>query len=410
MKNLGLSEEIFCAVAECGYTTPTPIQQQAIPVILSGKDMIGAANTGTGKTAAFVLPLLHTLALENSRNIRAVILVPTRELALQVDESVRKYGANLPLRSVVLIGGVSMGPQIGKLRGRVDIVVATPGRLLDHVQQGTLNLSFVQTLVLDEADRMMDMGFIKDIKRILPLLPRQRQNLLFSATFSSEIKALVNTCFDNPVMITAKHTETTAPLITHKVYPVNASQKRDLLEHLITEHNWYQVLVFTRTKHGANRLGAHLEDSGIPTGIIHGNKTQAARVRALDRFKKGSLQVLVATDVAARGIDIVDLPYVVNYELPFVAEDYVHRIGRTGRAGKEGYAVSLVCADERALQRDIERLIKIKLTEEIVPGFAPDPSIAPQPLLRRPQRQPQRPQQRPQQRSQQSQGRQAKRR
>lgn len=390
MKNLGLSDEIFRAVEDCGYTTPTPIQQQAIPIILSGKDLIGSANTGTGKTAAYVLPLLHALSdkgvrasQEGGRSfIQAVILVPTRELAVQVEESVRKYGANLRLKSLVLIGGVSIGPQMQRLRSRVDIVVATPGRLLDHVQQRTINLSQVKMLVLDEADRMLDMGFIKDIKRILPLLPKQRQNLLFSATFSGEIKGLVNDFFDNPTMITAKNSETTAPLITHKVYPVDANQKRDLLEYLITEHQWYQVLVFTRTKHCANQLGEFLHDSGIPTGIIHGNKSQAARNRALERFKKGSLQVLVATDVAARGIDIVDLPYVVNFELPFVPEDYVHRIGRTGRAGREGNAISLVCVDERKLQRDIERLIKVKLDEEIIPGFAPDPRIAPKPLKR----------------------------
>lgn len=387
MKNLGLSDELSRAVAECGYTAPTPIQEQAIPVILSGEDLIAAANTGTGKTAAFVLPILHELSQSLSRSeekkrqgIQAVILVPTRELADQVRKSVDKYGKYLKLTSMVMIGGVSIGPQIQKLRSRVDILVATPGRLLDHVQQRTINLSQVKMLVLDEADRMLDMGFIRDIKRILPLLPKERQNLLFSATFSGEIRRLVDDFFDKPAMITARNTETTAPSIQHKVHPVDANQKRELLEYLITEHNWYQVLVFTRTKHGANQLGEYLHDSGIPTGIIHGNKSQAARIRALERFKKGSLQVLVATDVAARGIDIVDLPYVVNFELPFVAEDYVHRIGRTGRAGKEGMAVSLVCVDEQKLQRDIERLIKIKITEEIIPGFVPDPRIQPKPL------------------------------
>jgi ATP-dependent RNA helicase RhlE len=386
MKTLGLSDDIFRAVAECGYTTPTPIQQQVIPLIMSGKDIIGSANTGTGKTAAFVLPILHALTQQNDREhegkIRAVILVPTRELAVQVEESVRKYGANLRLKSMILIGGVSIGPQMHKLRGRMDIVVATPGRLLDHVEQRTIDLSHVKTLVLDEADRMMDMGFIKDIKRIIPLLPRKRQNLLFSATFSGEIKDLVKDFFDNPTMITAKNSETTAALIEHIVYLVDANQKKELLEHLISENHWYQVLVFTRTKHCANQLGEFLQDSGISTGIIHGNKTQAARQRALERFKKGTLQVLVATDVAARGIDIVDLPYVVNYELPFVAEDYVHRIGRTGRAGKQGYAVSLVCVDERQLQRDIERLIKVKLEEEVIPGFEPDLRIPAKPLRR----------------------------
>lgn len=383
MKSLGLADELFRAVAERGYETPTPIQAQAMPVILSGKDVIAAANTGTGKTATFVLPILQML-VKNSHasGIRAVILVPTRELAVQVEESVRAYGKYLRINSMVMIGGVSINPQIQQLRRRVDILVATPGRLLDHVQQRTVDLSHVSMLVLDEADRMLDMGFIRDIKRILPLLPKHRQNLLFSATFSSEIKKLVDDFFDKPVMITAKNSETTAPLVTHKVHPVDANQKRDLLQYLITEHQWYQVLVFTRTKHCANQLSEYLQDSGIPTGAIHGNKSQAARQRALDRFKKGSLQVLVATDVAARGIDIIDLPYVVNYELPFVAEDYVHRIGRTGRAGREGNAVSLVCVDEQKLQRDIERLINIKLIEEVIPGFAPDPRILPKPVKR----------------------------
>lgn len=387
MKNLGLSDEISRAVMECGYTTPTPIQQKVIPVILSGEDVIGAANTGTGKTAAYVLPLLQALSLKKTEGhnrvfIRALILVPTRELAIQVEESVRKYGAYLKLKSMAMMGGVSMNPQIQQLKNGVDILVTTPGRLLDHVQQRTVNLSQVNMLVLDEADRMLDMGFIKDIKRILPLLPKGRQNLLFSATFSSEIKNLMKDFFNNPTLITATNNEVAAPSITHKVYPVNANQKRDLLEYLITEHNWYQVLVFTRTKHVANRVGEYLNDSGISAGIIHGNKSQAARTRALDRFKKGSLQVLVATDVAGRGIDIADLPYVVNYELPFIPEDYVHRIGRTGRAGKEGHAISLVCVDEHKLQRDIERVIKVKLQEEIIPGFEPDPNIAPKPLKR----------------------------
>jgi ATP-dependent RNA helicase RhlE len=387
MKNLGLSDEISRAVMECGYTTPTPIQQQVIPVILSGEDVIGAANTGTGKTAAYVLPLLHALSLQkrekgNGRpSVSALILVPTRELAVQVEESVRKYGAYLNLKSMAMMGGVNINPQIVQLKSHVDVLVTTPGRLLDHVQQRTINLSQVSMLVLDEADRMLDMGFIKDIKRILPLLPRNRQNLLFSATFSSEIKSLMKEFFNNPVLITATQNEVT-PSITHKVHLVDANKKRDLLEHLITENNWYQVLVFTRTKHVANRLGEYLNDSGISSGVIHGNKSQAARVRALDRFKKGSLQALVATDVAGRGIDIVDLPYVVNYELPFIPEDYVHRIGRTGRAGKEGQAISLVCVDERKLQRDIERVIKIKLHEEVIAGFEPDLSIAAKPLLR----------------------------
>ncbi len=385
MKSLGLSDEISRAVMECGYTTPTEIQQRVIPVILSGKDVIGAANTGTGKTAAYVLPLLQALAKNTyveHRHIRALILVPTRELAIQVNASIRKYGAYLELQSMAMMGGVNMGPQIKQLKSQVDILVTTPGRLLDHVQQKTVNLSHVSMFVLDEADRMLDMGFIKDIKRIVPLLPKRRQNLLFSATFSQDMKNLISNFFDNPMLVNARNNEVTAPSITHKVYPVNANQKRDLLEHLITEHNWYQVLVFTRTKHVANRLGEHLNDSGIPSGIIHGNKSQAARNKALERFKKGSLQVLVATDVAGRGIDIEDLDYVVNYELPFVPEDYVHRIGRTGRAGREGNAISLVCVDEHKLQRDIERFIQAKLPEEVIPGFEPDRSIRPQPLKR----------------------------
>lgn len=383
MINLELAPEIFRAVTECGYDKPTPIQQQVIPAILAGEDVIGAANTGTGKTAAYVLPLLHNLSLQKkSHKIRALILVPTRELAIQVHESIKKYGVYLELTSMAMMGGVSINPQIEQLKKTIDILVSTPGRLLDHVQQKTINLSRVSMLVLDEADRMLDMGFIKDIKRILPLLPKERQNLLFSATFSGEIKNLMKEFFHNPRLITAQNSETTAPAITHKVHPVDADKKRHLLEHLINENNWFQVLVFTRTKHMANRLGTALNDSGIPSGVIHGNKSQAARNRALDYFKKGTLQALVATDVAGRGIDIANLPCVINYELPFVPEDYVHRIGRTGRAGKEGYAISLVCVDELSLQRDIERLIKIKIKEEVIPGFEPDLTIAPKPLSR----------------------------
>jgi ATP-dependent RNA helicase RhlE len=384
---LGLSEQISRAVAARGYTQPTPIQSQAIPVVLSGRDLLAGAQTGTGKTAGFTLPILQLLSNKVVKRsstgkipIRALILTPTRELAAQVEESVQTYGRHLPLTSMVIYGGVNINPQINRLRGGVEILVATPGRLLDHVQQGRLDLSQVEILVLDEADRMLDMGFIRDIKRILALLPKQRQNLLFSATFSNEIKAFASTLLNQPVMVEVASQNATADLVTQRIFPVDRDRKRELLTHLIKTHNWYQVLVFTRTKHGADRLVKQLHQDDIVAMAIHGNKSQAARTRALGKFKDGSLQVLVATDIAARGLDISELPHVVNYELPNVPEDYVHRIGRTGRAGSLGEAISLVCVDERKFLSDIEKLIKRSLPQEIIDGFDPDPRARPEPI------------------------------
>ncbi|WP_127477306.1 DEAD/DEAH box helicase [Sulfurivermis fontis] len=384
---LGLSEAIVRAVTERGYSEPTPIQKQAIPAVLSGGDLLAGAQTGTGKTAGFVLPILQRLTDSPPKSqprgfppVRALILTPTRELAAQVEESVRHYGKYQKLTSMVMFGGVGINPQIDKLKKRVDILVATPGRLLDHVQQRTVDLSHIEILVLDEADRMLDMGFIRDIRKILALLPKQRQNLLFSATFSDEIKSLADGLLDKPALIEVARRNATADTVAQKVYLVDREKKRELLAHLISEHNWHQVLVFTRTKHGANRLSEQLSKGGIPALAIHGNKSQSARTHALAEFKKGSLQVLVATDIAARGIDISELPHVVNFELPNVAEDYVHRIGRTGRAGAEGEAVSLVCVDEHQLLRGIERLIKRELPKEIVPGFEPDLNAKPEPI------------------------------
>lgn len=382
--SLGLSAEIVRAVTERGYTEPTPIQAQAIPVILKGGDLMGGAQTGTGKTAGFTLPLLQRLAdkqVVGKGHIRALVLTPTRELAAQVEESVRMYGKHLPLKSMMMFGGVNINPQIKQLHGRVDILVATPGRLLDHLQQKTVDLSHVEILVLDEADRMLDMGFIRDIKRVIAVLPKKRQNLLFSATFSDEIKLLADGLLTNPALIEVARRNQTAELIEQRVYPVDRERKRDLLTHLITENNWFQVLVFTRTKHGANNLADHLNKNDIPAMAIHGNKSQAARTRALAEFKTAKLQVLVATDIAARGIDISELPHVVNYELPNVAEDYVHRIGRTGRAGSLGEASSLVCIDEKKLLNDIERLIKRDIPVTNVPGFDVDPRIKAEPIL-----------------------------
>ena len=382
---LGLSEEILRAVSERGYTEPTPIQAQAIPVVLSGRDLMGGAQTGTGKTAGFTLPILQLLSASprpaTAKAPRVLVLIPTRELAAQVEESVRDYGKYLKLSSMTMIGGVNINPQIARLRTRVDILVATPGRLLDHVQQRTVDLSHVEILVLDEADRMLDMGFIRDIKKILALLPKKRQNLLFSATFSDEIKALADGLLDNPALVEVARRNATAELITQKIYPVDRERKRALLTKLIKDHNWFQVLVFTRTKHGANNLAEHLNKDGITAMAIHGNKSQSARTKALAEFKTGKLQVLCATDIAARGIDISELPHVVNYELPNVAEDYVHRIGRTGRAGSEGEASSLVCIDEHKLLKDIERLIKREIPVVQIEGFEPDPRIKAEPIL-----------------------------
>jgi ATP-dependent RNA helicase RhlE len=381
---LGLSDDILRAVNEQGYVTPTPIQMQAIPAVLAGGDLLAGAQTGTGKTASFTLPILHRLAARKAANqrkqVRALILTPTRELAAQVEESVRAYGKYVRLNSAVIFGGVNINPQIKLLQQGVDILVATPGRLLDHMQQGTIDLSKVEILVLDEADRMLDMGFIRDIRRVLAALPPQRQNLLFSATFSDEIKALADGLLNSPAMIEVARRNSTVEIIDQKVHPVDRHRKHSLLSHLIKERNWFQVLVFTRTKHGANKLVEQLGKEDISAMAIHGNKSQAARTRALSEFKDGSLQVLVATDIAARGIDIDQLPHVVNYDLPNVPEDYVHRIGRTGRAGAAGQAVSLVCIDERDLLKNIEKLIKRDLPREIVPGFEPDPNARPQPI------------------------------
>ena len=385
---LGLSETIVRAVSEHGYTTPTPIQMQAIPAVLNGGDLLAGAQTGTGKTAGFVLPILQRLGTaptEGKRKIRVLVLTPTRELAAQVEESVRTYGKYTGLKSLVIFGGVGINPQISALRHGVDILVATPGRLLDHQGQRTVDLSNVEILVLDEADRMLDMGFIHDIKKILAILPKKRQNLLFSATFSDDIKRLADSLLDNPALIEVARRNSTVEMITQKVHPVDRDKKKELLTHLIKTNNWHQVLVFTRTKHGANRLAEGLNKSGITALAIHGNKSQAARTKALAEFKTGDLAVLVATDIAARGIDIDQLPHVVNYEIPNVPEDYVHRIGRTGRAGATGEAVSLVCVDEKKMFNDIERLIKRDVEVVVVPGFEPDPHAKAQPIQMRSQ-------------------------
>ncbi|SFP59630.1 ATP-dependent RNA helicase RhlE [Nitrosomonas cryotolerans] len=385
---LGLSDKIIQAITERGYAIPTPIQLQAIPAVLAGGDLLAGAQTGTGKTASFTLPILHRLSNKHIKEafnerppVRALILVPTRELAVQVEESVRDYGKYLKLSSMIMIGGVNINPQISRLKKPVDILVATPGRLLDHVQQKTLDLSHIEILVLDEADRMLDMGFIRDIKKILALLPRQRQNLLFSATFSDEIRTLTSTLLAKPAIIEAAGRNATADMVTHVVHPVDRERKRDLLIHLIKQDHWQQILVFTRTKHGANKLAEYLTANDIPALAIHGNKSQSARTRALAEFKTGSIRVLVATDIAARGIDISELPHVVNFDLPNVAEDYVHRIGRTGRAGTEGNAVSLVCIDEHKLVTDIEAVIRCKLPSKIITGFEPDSRIKAEPII-----------------------------
>lgn len=388
---LGLSAKLLRAIEHQGYTQATPIQQQAIPLILAGHDLLAGAQTGTGKTAGFTLPLLHQLQLsdhQGPQRIRALILVPTRELATQVSESVRDYGRFLPYRSAVIFGGVKINPQITKLRHGVDIVVATPGRLLDHIGRGTIHLGDVETLVLDEADRMLDMGFIHDIKKIMKALPAQRQNLLFSATFSKEINQLANNFLNSPVEIQIAGRNTTAEQISQVVHPVDKNRKRELLAHMIGAGNWQQVLVFTRTKHLANRLSQQLERDGLSASAIHGNKSQGARTRALADFKKGKIRVLVATDIAARGLDIELLPHVVNYELPNVPEDYIHRIGRTGRAGQDGQAVSLVCVDEKKLLADIEHLLKRDIEKLVIPGYEPDERIKAVPIRNGGHRQP----------------------
>ncbi|MFO8045251.1 MAG: DEAD/DEAH box helicase [Halomonas sp.] len=381
--DLGLRAELLRAVEAQGYTIPTPIQLQAIPAVLEGGDLLASAQTGTGKTAGFTLPMLQRLAdgpRPGRREVRALVLTPTRELAAQVGESVADYGRHLTLKSHVIFGGVGQQPQVDAIRNGLDVLVATPGRLLDLQQQKHVDLTKVEILVLDEADRMLDMGFIHDIKKILRVLPPKRQNLLFSATFSDEIQALANKLLDRPAMIEVARRNTTAELVDQAIYRVDREKKRELLAHLISQHNWQQVLVFTRTKHGANRLAEQLSKQDIPAMAIHGNKSQSARTKALAAFKGGGLQVLVATDIAARGLDINELPHVVNFELPNVAEDYVHRIGRTGRAGSEGQAVSLVCVDEHGLLKGIERLIKRDLEKRIEPGFEPDPNVKPEPI------------------------------
>ncbi|WP_295885903.1 DEAD/DEAH box helicase [uncultured Thiohalocapsa sp.] len=391
-ENLGLAAELLRAVREQGYTEPTPIQRQAIPTILTGADVLAGAQTGTGKTAGFTLPLLQRLmascppgaARRGQRPIRALVLTPTRELAAQVQDSVETYGRHLPLTSAVIFGGVKINPQIAQLRRGVDVLVATPGRLLDHAGQGTVDLSRIEILVLDEADRMLDMGFIHDIRRVLALLPdkHRRQNLLFSATFSDEIKDLANRLLNSPQLIEVARRNTAAETVRQTVHPVDRHRKRELLSHLVGANDWRQVLVFTRTKHGANRLAEQLEKDGLTAAAIHGNKSQGARTRALAGFKTGDVRVLVATDIAARGLDIDQLPHVVNFELPNVPEDYVHRIGRTGRAGNAGEAISLVCVDEHKLLRDIERLLGRPVPQVVLDGYAPDPSIPAEPILR----------------------------
>jgi len=384
-ESLGLRAELLRAVSEKGYSNPTPIQQQAIPPVLEGRDLMGGAQTGTGKTAGFTLPLLQRLMEtekphKGRRPIRALVLTPTRELAAQVHESVQTYGCHLPLKSAVVFGGVSINPQKQKLIKGVDILVATPGRLLDHVGQRSADLSNIDILVLDEADRMLDMGFIRDIRKVLALLPKKKQTLLFSATFSDEIKTLANDLLDSPILVEVARRNTASETVKQVVHPVDKARKRELLSLLIRSHEWQQVLVFTRTKHGANRLAEQLNKDGVTSAAIHGNKSQGARTRALADFKSGQIRVLVATDIAARGLDINQLPHVVNYELPNVAEDYVHRIGRTGRAGNEGEAMSLVCVDELKLLKDIERLIKRDIPKVEFEGFEPDPSIKPEPI------------------------------
>ena len=395
---LGLAPELLRAVADQGYTEPTPVQAEAIPLVLAGRDLLAGAQTGTGKTAAFVLPILQRLndthavgAAAPSRDprnatrppVRVLVLTPTRELALQVEESFRTYGAHRRVRSTAIYGGVGFEPQVRALRAGPSVVVATPGRLLDHAGQRTIDLSQVEVLVLDEADRMLDMGFIRDIRKILDLLPAKRQNLLFSATFSDEIRRLAGGLLDRPATVQVTPRNSAIALVSQLVLPVDRERKRELLTHLVKSGRVEQALVFTRTKHGANRLAEQLARDGIAATAIHGNKSQGQRVRALDDFKAGRASILVATEVASRGLDIEELPHVVNYELPMVAEDYIHRIGRTGRAGSTGDAISLVCVDEWPLLREIESLLGHRVPAEVIPGFEPDRSIRPEPIRQR---------------------------
>tara|TARA_R110000868_G_scaffold238820_6_gene493301 strand:- start:8323 stop:9603 length:1281 start_codon:yes stop_codon:yes gene_type:complete len=380
--SLGLSEALLKAVSKKGYTTPSPIQQKAIPPILQGKDVLASAQTGTGKTAGFTLPLLHILSenpKEKYKPVRALILTPTRELAAQVYANVREYSEFLDLRSAVIFGGVNQNPQVATMRQGIDVLVATPGRLLDLINQNHISLKRVEILVLDEADRMLDMGFLRDIERIIKMMPEKRQNLMFSATFSHDIKKLAHGILNHPVQVAATPENTTVDAISQKVYRVAKGLKTGLIIKLISDGNWKQVLVFTRTKHGANKLCEKMAKAGIKAAAIHGNKSQGARTKALGGFKNGSVSVLVATDIAARGLDIPLLPHVINFELPNISEDYVHRIGRTGRAGASGEAISLVSADETTFLRDIEKLLAMKIPVEIVEGYEPDPNASTEP-------------------------------
>lgn len=382
-QSLGLSEALLKAISKKGYTTPSPIQQKAIPPVLEGKDVLASAQTGTGKTAGFTLPLLHILSenpKEKFRPVRALILTPTRELAAQVYANVREYSAFLNLRSAVIFGGVNQKPQVATIRQGVDILVATPGRLLDLQNQGLLSLKRIEIFVLDEADRMLDMGFLRDIEKVIKSMPEKRQNLMFSATFSKDIKKLAHGILNNPVQVEATPENTTVDAISQKAYRVAKGLKTGLIIKLISEGNWKQVLVFNRTKHGANKLCEKMIKSGITAAAIHGNKSQGARTKALAGFKSGRVRVLVATDIAARGLDIPLLPHVINFELPNISEDYVHRIGRTGRAGASGEAISLVSADETSFLRDIEKLIEMKIPVEVVEGFEPDPNASTAPI------------------------------
>ncbi|TDQ32994.1 DEAD/DEAH box helicase [Zeaxanthinibacter enoshimensis] len=382
-KSLGLSQAFLKAVEKQGYDTPSPIQSKAIPPILEGKDILASAQTGTGKTAGFTLPMLQILSQGQQlrqRPVRGLVLTPTRELAAQVFENVKSYSAYTDLRASVIFGGVNQNPQVRQLRNGVDVLVATPGRLLDLVGQGALSLDKVEIFVLDEADRMLDMGFLRDIERIMKLLPKKRQNLMFSATFSKDIKKLANGILNHPVQVEATPENTTVDAINQKVYRVAKGKKTDLAIKLISEGQWEQVLVFTRTKHGANKLCKKMGQAGITAAAIHGNKSQGARTKALAGFKSGEVGVLVATDIAARGLDIPLLPHVMNYEIPNIPEDYVHRIGRTGRAGASGEAISLVSADETSYLRDIEKLVGISIPKEIIEGFEPDPNASTEPV------------------------------
>ena len=375
---LGLSDAILEAVKKQGYDTPSPIQEKSIPLVLEGRDVMAAAQTGTGKTAGFTLPILQLLSKgqpTKSNQVRTLILTPTRELAAQVQDSVSTYGKQLPLKSAVVFGGVKINPQMQKLRGGVDILVATPGRLLDLYSQNAVKFDELEIIVFDEADRMLDMGFIHDIKRILKILPAKRQTLMFSATFSDEIRKLAKSLVSNPIEISVTPRNSTVKSVKQWIHPVDKSKKQALLTQLIKDHGWYQVLVFSRTKHGANRIATQLGKKGISASAIHGNKSQGARTRALADFKNGKVNVLVATDIAARGIDIAELPHVVNFDLPHVPEDYVHRIGRTGRAGSKGEAISLVSADEVKQLFDIERLTQKKLERIMVDDFVPDHNL-----------------------------------